>query len=129
MMIGSFSLAAGLFIFAWTSSPTVTWVASCVGGALMGLGFFSIFQGATNYLVDTFGEYGASAVATQTLMRNLFAGTFPLFTKQMFSALGMNWGVSLLGFVAVALIPIPFFFYVQGRKIRGRSEYSRNSTL
>jgi hypothetical protein len=129
MMIGSFSLVIGLFIFAWTSSPNIHWVGSCFGGAFMGLGFFTIFQGSTNYLVDTFGEYGASAIATNTLMRNVFAGSFPLFTEQMFHSriLGINWGVSLLGFVGIILIPIPFFFYIYGRKIRGRYKYSRQS--
>lgn len=124
MMIGSFSLAAGLFIFAWTSPATIHWIGSCVGGALMGLGFFSIFQGSTNYLVDTFGEYGASAIAANTLMRNVFAGSFPLFTSQIFHSLGVDWGASILGLIAVALIPIPFYFYLKGKKIRGRSEYS-----
>ncbi|KAF2664696.1 MFS general substrate transporter [Microthyrium microscopicum] len=127
MMIGSVSLAAGLFIFAWTSSPNITWVASCVGGALMGLGFFGIFQGTTNYLVDTFGEYGASAIGAQTLMRNIFAGSFPLFTRQMFGKLGIDWGVSLLGFIAVVMIPIPFLFYLKGKMIRARGAFSRES--
>ncbi|KAL3419525.1 MFS multidrug transporter [Phlyctema vagabunda] len=97
MMLGGVFLACGLFIFAWTSGPRTHWIAGCVGGVLMGMGFFSIFQGSTNYLVDTFNEYGASAIAANTLIRNAFAGAFPLFTKQMFHSLGVSWAVSLLG--------------------------------
>jgi len=127
MVAGGFSLAAGLFVFAWTSPAHIHWIGPCIGAVLMGMGFFGIFQGSTNYLVDTFNEYGASAVAANTLLRNVFAGGFPLFTDQMFHKLGVPWACSLLGFVAVAMIPIPFFFYLYGKKIRGRGVWSRKS--
>lgn len=51
MMFGSILLAAGLFIFAWTSLQDVHWFPSQVGLALLGLGFFAIFQASLNYLV------------------------------------------------------------------------------
>jgi len=127
MMIGGFSLSAGLFIFAWTSQPNIHWIGTCVGGVLLGVGFFGIFQGSTNYLVDTFAEYGASCIAANTLMRNAFAASFPLFTEQMFHKLGVPWACSLLGFVSLVMLPIPFFFYVYGKRIRGRGVYSRKS--
>jgi hypothetical protein len=129
MMMGSLGLPAGLFIFAWTSSPEIHWIGSCVGAALMGFGIFAIFQGATNYLVDTFQQYGASAMAANTLVRNVFAGTFPLFTNDMFHTLGVKWATSLLGFTAVALIPIPFVFYIYGKRVRIRGKWSRDSAI
>lgn len=61
MCIGSFFFAGGLFVFAWTANPEITWVAPCVGGVMAGVGFFTIFQAALNYLLDTFQRYGASA--------------------------------------------------------------------
>ena len=129
MMIGSLALPAGSFIFAWTSPANIHWIGTCVGGVLIGLGVFCIFQGSTNYLVDTFGKHGASAVAANTMMRNAFAGSFPLFTRQMFGILHLTWGASLLGFLSVALIPIPLIFYVFGKTIRARGRYSKGSTL
>ena len=95
----------------------------------MGFGFFTIFQGATTYLVDTFQPYAASALAANTLLRSVFAGVFPLFTNQMFDKLGVDWAVSLLGFVALAMVPIPFLFNVFGKRIRARGEWSKGSTL
>ncbi|KAH8679039.1 major facilitator superfamily domain-containing protein [Tricladium varicosporioides] len=129
MMIGGISLVLGLFIFGWTSGPKVPWIAPCIGGVLMGFAFFSIFQASTNYLVDTFQMYAASAMAANTLMRSVFAGAFPLFTNQMFQKLGVNWGASLLGFVALAMVPIPFVFSRYGKRIRAKGEWSRGSTL
>ncbi len=42
----------------------------------------------------------------------------------MFKALGVNWAGSLLGFVALALVPIPIVFYKYGAKIRARSSFA-----
>jgi hypothetical protein len=44
----------------------------------------------------------------------------------MFHKLGVNWASYLLGFVAVALIPIPVLFYVFGKKLRGMSRYNQD---
>jgi hypothetical protein len=42
----------------------------------------------------------------------------------MFNSLGVNWASYLLGFIAVALIPIPVLFYIFGKKLRGMSRYN-----
>jgi uncharacterized membrane protein YgdD (TMEM256/DUF423 family) len=44
MMIGSVFFAGGLFLFGWTSSRAVFWLAPIIGTVLMGFGFFTIFQ-------------------------------------------------------------------------------------
>ena len=48
---------------------------------------------------------------------------FPLFTFQMYEALGVDWATSLLGFVAIAMMPIPWIFFKYGPQIRVRSSY------
>ena len=78
MMIGSFFFAGGLFMFGWTSSKSIHWIAPCIGAALMGFGFFTIFQSALNYLIDTFQKYAASAIAANTFLRSCFAASFPV---------------------------------------------------
>ena len=42
----------------------------------------------------------------------------------MFAALGVNWAGTLLGCVAVVLIPIPVVFIIYGAKIRERSAFA-----
>lgn len=127
MMIGSVIFAAGLFVFAWTSDRTITWVAPCVGAVLVGYGFFTIFQAALNYLIDTFQRYAASAVAANTFLRSIFAGAFPLFIAPMLHNLGIGWGISVFAFVAVAMIPIPYLFFVFGKRIRAKGVWSKDS--
>ncbi len=75
-----------------------------IGVVISGAGFFTIFQAAINYLIDTFQRYAASAIAANTFLRSAFAGAFPLFITQMLHALGVDWGISVFAFCAVALV-------------------------
>ncbi|KAF7187657.1 Efflux pump bik6 [Pseudocercospora fuligena] len=127
MMGGSILFAAGLFVFAWTSDKDLPWIAPCIGIAMEGVGFFTIFQAALNYLIDTFQRYAASAVAANTALRSAFAAAFPLFISPMLHNMGIDWGISVFGFIAVAMIPIPYCFYVFGKRIRARGTWSRES--
>lgn len=128
MMPGSVAFAAGLFITGWTGPPeNAPWIAPCIGLTLAGVGFFTIFQAAINYLVDTFTRYAASAVAANTFLRSCFAGAFPLVVAPLYHNVGVPWGTSIFGFFALALVPIPFLFYRYGASLRARSKWSRDS--
>lgn len=127
MMLGSVLFASGMFVFAWTSPKNIHWIGPIIGAVMMGFGFFTIFQAALNYLIDTFQKVSASAIAANTFLRSLFAGCFPLFANAMFHRLGVPWAASILGFCSVALIPIPFLFYIYGKRIRARGKWSQAS--
>lgn len=124
MMFGSFFFAAGLFILGWTAERD-GWIASFAGIALVGYGFFTIFQSALNYLVDAFKTYGASAIAANTFLRSSFTAVFPLFIEPMYHRMGIPWATSVFGFFATILIPIPFVLFVYGEKIRARGRFSK----
>lgn len=66
----------------------------------------------------------ASAIAANTFLRSIAGAVFPLFSMYMFKALGVNWAGTLLGFVALALVPIPVIFWKYGAKIRARSKFA-----
>jgi hypothetical protein len=71
-----------------------------------------------------YGEhFGASAFAANTFVRFLLSAPFPLDTVQMVDNWGLNWAISLLGFITMAMIPIPFIFYRRGPNPRARSRY------
>lgn len=84
----------------------------------------SIFLQALNYLVDAYLMFAASAIAGNTFLRSLAGAGFPLFARQMFTGMGIQWAATLLGCVAVVLAPIPFIFYRYGAKIRQKSAYA-----
>jgi hypothetical protein len=72
------------------------------------------------YLVDAFVRYAASAIAAMTVLRSLLGGLLPLAGLQMYDKLGLGWGNSLLGFLALALVPVPIIFAIYGERIRTR---------
>jgi hypothetical protein len=76
------------------------------------------------YLLDTYQALiGASALAANGLLRYLLGAVFPLFTLQMYEGMGIAWATSLLAFVTLALMPIPWVLFKFGHSIRGRSSY------
>lgn len=68
--------------------------------------------------------YAASAIAVNTVVRSAAASAAPLFTNQMFTALGVGGGGSLVGGVGALLAVIPFAFYRYGGRIRVRSRFA-----
>lgn len=61
------------------------------------------------YLVDAFTVFAASSLAANTVVRSVAGAVLPLAGLSMYDALGLGWGNSLLGFIALALAPLPFW--------------------
>jgi DHA1 family multidrug resistance protein-like MFS transporter len=127
MMFGSVVFASGQFIMGWTAQADIHWIAPVIGVTLVGFGFFTIFQAALNYLVDTFTLHAASAVAANTFLRSCFAGAFPLVVGPLYHNIGVGPGSSITGGFAALLIPVPFVFFFFGKRIRRGSKWSRGS--
>lgn len=68
--------------------------------------------------------FAASAIAANTFLRSLAGAGFPLFATQMIEGMGVQWAGTLLGCVAIALVPLPVIFYLKGAKIRERSTFA-----
>ncbi|WBW71169.1 spermidine family transmembrane transporter [Schizosaccharomyces osmophilus] len=123
LIIGAFTFPAGIFWMAWSGNyPHVHWIVPSLSGLVTGCGILLIFLNCMNYVIDAYLFRAASAVAANTIMRSAVAAGFPLFAIQMFHNLGVGWAGSLLGFIAVALIPVPIAFWFYGRKIRSWSK-------
>jgi DHA1 family multidrug resistance protein-like MFS transporter len=83
MIIGGFLFPAGMFWFAWTSSPNITWVPQVVSGIFIGAGVLMIFLQGLNYIIDVYTMYANSAIAGNTFLRSGFGAGFPLFATAM----------------------------------------------
>jgi multidrug resistance protein len=124
MMIASVLLPAGLFWFGWTSDKNIHWAPQVISGIPIGMGILVIFMQGLNYIIDVYLMFANSAIAANTLVRSSLGGSFPLFAMQMYHKLGVDWASSLLGFLTVAMIPIPILFFIYGKKIRAMSKFS-----
>ncbi|KAJ5264859.1 hypothetical protein N7505_007652 [Penicillium chrysogenum] len=143
MMIGAVVFPIGLFWFAWTGNyPSIHWIVPTLSGLATGAAILTIFLQALNYLVDAYLTVAASAIAANTFLRSFFGAGFrglpfhlrrfritdspllALFATAMFHNLGVDWAGSVLGFLAVAFMPIPFLFYVFGERLRKLSRFA-----
>lgn len=127
MMIACWLMPIGLFIFAWTSYPHVSYWGPMMGGFPVGFGIIIIYSSANNYIVDTYQHQAASAFAAQTFLRCFWAAGVVLFTRQMYHKLGYQWAGSVLAFISLACCAIPYVFYFYGAKIRAHSHYAYHS--
>ncbi|KAE8155095.1 major facilitator superfamily domain-containing protein [Aspergillus avenaceus] len=117
--------AAGLFWFGWTGfTSSIHWIVPTLSGLFTGFGLLIIFIQLFNYLIDTYLMFAASAIAANTFCRSLVASSFPLFSRQMFNNMGIQWASTLLGCVAAVLVPIPVIFYFYGKNLRAKSKFA-----
>lgn len=141
-LIGSVLLPIGLFWFAWTNGPEIHWIVPIIGSGFFAAGLVLVFLSLMNYLIDSckFDHlpayhttpanqeidviYAASVLAANSVLRSLFGAAFPLFTTQMYDALGIHWASSIPAFLALACLPFPFLFYKYGEKIRLRCKFA-----
>ena len=76
------------------------------------------------YLVDVYqSTASASALAANGIIRYTFGAVFPLFTVQMYEALGISGAGTLFAFISLLLMPIPWVFFKYGKVLRSRSGY------
>ncbi|KAI1141898.1 MFS general substrate transporter [Hypoxylon sp. FL0543] len=112
------ALPIGLFIYGWTTNFGVHWIVPMVGVLIFSAGLMGVMFCVQNYLLDTYPRYAASVTAAMTVLRSLLGALLPLGGLDMYNALGLGWGNSLLAFIALALIPIPVVFFIFGERIR-----------
>ena len=111
----------GLFIYGWTADKGIHWIVPIVGTMLFGFGLISTFIAVQVYLLDAFNIYAASALAANAVLRSAVGAILPLAGPKMYETLGLGWGTSLLGFIALAMCPIPWVFYHFGERLRKSS--------
>lgn len=120
----SILLPVGLFWFGWSARPSVHWIAPALAVGCLTIGIFSIYVAVFNYLADSYQSYASSAMAAQSMCRNLFAGIFPLVTGMMIQTLTIGGTGSLLGGLGLLLTVIPWLLYFWGKGIRARSRFA-----
>ncbi|KZF26936.1 MFS general substrate transporter [Xylona heveae TC161] len=117
-----FMFPTGLFIWAWTCRESIHWIVPSIAIAIATIGIYTIFLAVNNYTADTYHRYASSALAAQSLTRNILGGVFPLATDAMFSSMKIPGALSFLGGVALILSVVPWALLIYGPRIRARSK-------
>ncbi|KAH8648445.1 major facilitator superfamily domain-containing protein [Xylariales sp. PMI_506] len=113
-----------LFCFAWTTYTSIPPIVPIIASGFWGWSFYTLILMTFQYTEDAYRVFSASALAGIGLVRNIAGAAFPLFGRHLFEQLGYQWGASLLAFLSIALIPIPFILARYGPAIRRRSPWA-----
>ena len=116
--IGAVLLPISLFWFGWAIEYKLKWPTPLAATLFFGACQLSIFNTVQNYYIDSFESAAASALAAGSFLRSVVGGVVPLFVPQLFETVGYGWGMSVFGFVSVALMPAPLLFYRYGASLR-----------
>lgn len=135
--IGAVALPISLFWFGWSVEKQVHWAVPLASMVLFGASQVSIFNPVQNYYIDAFEKNSASALAAGAFLRSIFGGLLtalslrlvtcvtdlmigiiPLLVPTMFESIGYGWGVSVFGFISIALMPAPALLYLYGGRLR-----------
>ncbi|RDW71563.1 hypothetical protein BP6252_08126 [Coleophoma cylindrospora] len=119
-LIFAFFIPVSFFWYGWSTETHTHWIVPIIGLLPFGLGLMGIFAPIQTYFIDVSAQYAASSVAGLSFVRCLFGAFIPLAGPKMYSALGLGWGNSLLGFLALGLIPAPALIYKYGGALRKR---------
>uniref|UniRef100_A0A060TD96 ARAD1D46156p n=1 Tax=Blastobotrys adeninivorans TaxID=409370 RepID=A0A060TD96_BLAAD len=119
-MIGAPFVPISLFILGATSFKDIIWVGPASSGIAFGFGMVLCYYSVNNYIIDSYLEYAASALAAKVFMRSGGGAAFPLFITQMYHRLGDQWASWLLAFISLGMVAIPFGFYRYGGVLRAK---------
>ncbi|KAK2612517.1 MFS transporter fsa7 [Conoideocrella luteorostrata] len=111
----------GFFMYGWTAYYHIHWFVPILGTFFIGLGSLFVVIPGQIYLVDSFGvQAAASALAANLFVRSPFGAFLDLAASPLYSKIGLGWGNSVLGFITLGFIPVPWLFYRYGGYLRTR---------
>jgi len=113
-----------LICVAFTSYSHVHWIAPIISSIPFGAGTIFAFTAVFTYLVVSYREFAASAMAGNSFLRSSFAAGFPLFAGPMFDRLTPAGALGLLSGLLFLILPLPFLFYHFGERIRRNSRFA-----
>ena len=119
-LIGAPFIPIAFFLLGATSFKHIIWVGPASSGIAFGFGMVLCYYAVNNYIIDSYQKYAASALAAKVFLRSGGGAAFPLFTTQMYDRLGLQWASWLLAFIGVAMVFIPYVFYLFGGKLRAK---------
>ena len=120
MVVGGLIIPGGLFMYGWSAAAHNPYIIPIIATGVCGFGLTTTTIPASTYLVDAFGIHAASAVAATNALKYAIGGVLPLAGPPLYDRLGLGWGNSVLGFVALGLVPVPLLLMIFGERLRTR---------
>lgn len=118
--------AAGLLWYGWSAQHKLHVVMPNIGAVILTAGTNMQFFCINQYLIDTYRLHAASALGATTILRGVFGFVIPLIAPEMFSALGLGLGMTILAIGTAAIgLPGMFIAWYWGPRLRRKSLFAR----
>jgi hypothetical protein len=117
-------LPISLFWLAWTNYSSISPWSSLLAMALFGVCWAGIYVTVYNYILDVYGIYAGSALAIITFFRYSGSAGISMVSRPMYLNIHVHWSMTLFGFIAIALAPVPLVLTYWGPRLRARSKYA-----
>lgn len=111
-------LSMGLFMYGWSAQYRTHWIVPIIGTGVCGLGITPFFVAVQTYLVEAYTEHAASALAASSAIRCIFGVALPVAGPPLYENLGLGWGNSVLGFLALIVVPASLWLKMRGEGLR-----------
>ncbi|KAB8235352.1 MFS transporter [Aspergillus alliaceus] len=128
LVLGCFLVPIGLFWYGWSAEYELHWIVPICGTFFIGVGIYYVHLVTQVYLVDSYTLYAASAVSAELALRCIFGAIVPLAGTPLYDTLGLGWGNSLLGFIALTFAPTSFYLLRYGESIRTNPNFMPKMT-
>lgn len=117
-------LPISLFWLGWTNYRSISIWSDLAACFAFGIVICATYVSTYEYIIDSYGDHSAIALASITMTRYLIAGGMVMAARPMYDGIGVHWTMTLLGCLALPLTAAPFVFWKIGPKLRARSQYA-----
>ncbi|OJJ50339.1 hypothetical protein ASPZODRAFT_139641 [Penicilliopsis zonata CBS 506.65] len=111
-------IPVSFFWYGWAVQAHTHWIVPIIGLAPFAFGMVGIYNTMQTYVIDSYPRYAASAMAALVVTRSLMGALMPLAGPEMYKSPNYGWGNSLLGFITLAMVPLPVLFHRFGGALR-----------
>ena len=91
LQVGIVLEVIGLVIFAWTVHYRVHWIVPLIAAGIFAIGIMISYISIQTYLVDTYRQYAASALAAAAVLRSVLGCVFSIVGFGVYKRLGYDW--------------------------------------
>jgi DHA1 family multidrug resistance protein-like MFS transporter len=118
-------LPIALFWLGWTNYASIPIWSGLGACFVFGVVLIAIYVSSYEYIIDSYGEHAAVALASITMVRYAIAGGIVMAARPMYQGIGVHWTMTLLAIIAFILAPAPLLFWKYGSRLRKKSKYAK----
>ena len=118
-------LPIALFWLGWTNYASIPIWSGLGACFVFGIVLIAIYVSSYEYIIDSYGEHAAVALASITMVRYAIAGGMVMAARPMYEGIGVHWTMTLLACIATILAPAPLLFWKFGSRLRKKSKYAK----